>query len=62
MEISGDLIKILVAIILAILGIGIVLKFTIKKKSSKNSGSVNIKDSNVRGDVAGRDIKKNGNR
>lgn len=50
--------QIVLAIIAAVAGAGLIFKFAIKKKSTSNSGSVQIKDSKIGGDVAGRDIKK----
>ena len=58
MDFSDNTVKIILAIVAAIVGVGLVFKFIIKKKTAKNSGSVNIKDSRIGGDVAGRDIKK----
>ena len=58
MNFGDNTTKIIIAIIVAIVGAGLVFKFTFKKKITKNSGNVNIKDSNIGGDVAGRDIKK----
>lgn len=58
MDLGNHTTQIILAIIAAIVGLGLVFKFVIKKKTIKNSGSVTIKDSRVGGDVAGRDIKK----
>ena len=58
MDIGNHTTQIILAVIAAIVGAGLVFKFVSKKKTNKNSGSVNIKDSNVGGDIAGRDIKK----
>jgi hypothetical protein len=58
MDLGNHTTQIILAIIAAIVGLGLVFKFVIKKKTTKNSGSVTIKDSRVGGDVAGRDIKK----
>lgn len=58
MDFGSHTTQIILAIITAIVGGGIIFKIVSKKKTTKNSGSVNIKDSKVGGDVAGRDIKK----
>lgn len=58
MDFGDNTTKIIIAVIAAIIGAGLILKFVVKKKTTKDSGSVNIKDSKVGGDVAGRDIKK----
>lgn len=50
--------QIILAIIAAVAGAGLIFKFAIKRKSTSDSGSVQIKDSKIGGDVAGRDIKK----
>lgn len=58
MDFGDNTTQIVLAIIGAIIGTGLIIKFVSKKKITKNSGSVNIKDSKIDGDVAGRDIKK----
>lgn len=58
MDLNDNTTKIILAIIAALIGAGLIFKFVIKRKNTKNSGSVNIRDSDVGGDVAGRDIKK----
>lgn len=58
MDFNDNTTQIIVAIIAAIAAAGLIFKFVIKKNSNKNSGNVNIKDSKIGGDVAGRDIKK----
>lgn len=58
MDFGNHTTQIILAIIAAIVGAGIIFKIVNKKKTTKNSGSVHIKDSKVGGDVAGRDIKK----
>lgn len=58
MDFSDNTTQIILAVITAIATAGLIFKFVIKKNSNKNSGSVNIKDSKIGGDVAGRDIKK----
>ncbi|MEX6690190.1 hypothetical protein QTN47_21955 [Danxiaibacter flavus] len=58
MDLNDNSTKIILAVIAGIVGAGLIFKFVLKKKTTKNSGSVNIKDSNVGGDVAGRDIQK----
>jgi hypothetical protein len=58
MDFGDNSTTIIVAIITAIFGLGFVFKFLIKKKTTQNSGIVNIKGSKIGGDVAGRDIKK----
>lgn len=58
MEFINSTIQLILGIIAAIIGAGLIFKFVIKKNSNKNSGNVNIKDSKIGGDVAGRDIKK----
>lgn len=54
MDLGNLTTQIILAVIAAIIGVGLAFKFVIKKKS----GSVTIKDSKIGGDVAGRDIKK----
>ncbi|HTJ48464.1 MAG TPA: hypothetical protein VL443_03340 [Cyclobacteriaceae bacterium] len=58
MDLSNDLTKIILAVITAIIGTGLIFKFISKKKNKNKSGSVSIKNSKVGGDVAGRDINK----
>ena len=58
MDFTDNTTQIVLAIIAAIAAAGLIFKFVIKKNSNKNSGNVNIKDSKVGGDVAGRDINK----
>ncbi|MGB5025920.1 MAG: hypothetical protein WBO44_11245 [Saprospiraceae bacterium] len=58
MDLNENATKIILAVIAGIFGVGLLFKFIFKKKTTNNSGSVNIKDSKVGGDVAGRDIKK----
>ena len=58
MDFGNHTAQIILAVIAAIVGAGFVFKYVNKKKTINNSGSVNIKDSKVSGDVAGRDIKK----
>ena len=58
MDFADHTTQIILSFIAAIVGAGLVFKIVSKKKTTKNSGSVNIKDSKVGGDVAGRDIKK----
>lgn len=58
MDLTNNTTQIILALIAGIAGAGLIFKFVIKKSSNKNSGNVNIKDSKVGGDVAGRDIKK----
>lgn len=58
MDFDDNTTKIILAVIAGIIGAGLIFKFVFKKKTTKNSGSVNIEDSKVGGDVAGRDIKK----
>lgn len=58
MDFSNNTTQIILGIIAAIAAVGLIFKFVIKKNSNKNSGTVNIKDSKIGGDVAGRDIKK----
>jgi hypothetical protein len=58
MNLEDHTTQIILAVIAAIAGAGIIFKIVRNKKTIKNSGSVNIKDSKVGGDVAGRDIKK----
>ena len=58
MDFGNNTTKIILAVITVIIGAGLVFKFIIKKKITKDSGSVNIKDSKIGGDVAGRDINK----
>jgi|GEM_PF-5725442 len=54
--------KIIFGFVAAIVAAGLVFKFVVRNKSkktiTKESGSVTIKDSNVGGDVAGRDLSK----
>jgi hypothetical protein len=56
MDLNNSLTQIILGIIAAIIGTGLIFRFAINK--NKNSGSVNIKKSKIKGDVAGRDIKK----
>jgi hypothetical protein len=58
MDYSDNTTQIILAVIAAIAGAGLIFKFVIKKNRNKNSSNVNIKDSKIGGDVAGRDIKK----
>lgn len=58
MDFSDNTTQIILAVIAAIAATGIIIKFVVNKNKTKSSGSVNIKDSNIGGDVAGRDIKK----
>ena len=58
MDFSDNTTKITLAVIAAIAAAGLIFKIVIRKNSNKNSGNVNIKDSKIGGDVAGRDIKK----
>jgi hypothetical protein len=58
MDFSDNTTQIILAVIAAIAATGLIIKFVVNKNKTKNSGSVNIKDSNIGGDVAGRDIKK----
>lgn len=58
MDFSGNITQIILAVIAAIAATGLIIKFVVNKNKIKNSSSVNIKDSNIGGDVAGRDIKK----
>lgn len=58
MDFGDHTTQIILAVIAAIAGVGFVFKYVNKKKTINNTGSVNIKDSKVGGDVAGRDIKK----
>jgi len=58
MDFGDHTTQIILAVMAAIVGAGLVFKYVNKKKTTKNSGSVNIKDSKVGGDVAGRDINK----
>jgi len=58
MDFSNNATQIILGIIAAIIGAGLIFKFVIKKNRNKNSGNVNIKNSKIGGDVAGRDIKK----
>ena len=58
MDFNNSMIQLILGIIAAIIGTGLILKFVIKKNITKNSGSVNIRKSKIKGDVAGRDIKK----
>jgi hypothetical protein len=58
MDINNSLTQIILGIIAAIIGTGLIFKFAINKNKNKNSGSVNIRKSKIKGDVAGRDIKK----
>jgi hypothetical protein len=59
---DNNTLKIILEIIAGLVGASLIFKFVIKKKSKKTvkkkSGSVTISDSNIIGDVAGRDIKK----
>ena len=56
MDLNNSLTQIILAIVAAIIGAGLIFKFALNK--NKNSGSVNIRKSKIKGDVAGRDIKK----
>ena len=58
MDFNNSMTQLILGIIAAIIGTGLIFKFVIKKKSTKNTGSVNIRKSKIKGDVAGRDIKK----
>ena len=58
MNFSDNVTQIILAVIATITAAGVIFKFIMKKTSNKNSGKVNIKDSKIGGDVAGRDIKK----
>lgn len=58
MDFSVNTTEIILAVIAAIAATGLIFKFVVNKNKTKNSGSVNIKDSKIGGDVAGRDIKK----
>ncbi len=58
MDLGDNTTQIIIGIIAAIIGAGLIFKFIVKKNTNKNSGQVNIKDSKIGGDVAGRDIKK----
>ncbi|MBX7153621.1 MAG: hypothetical protein K1X91_01580 [Bacteriodetes bacterium] len=58
MDFSDNTRQIILAVIAAIAATGIVIRLVVNKNKTKNSGSVNIKDSKIGGDVAGRDIKK----
>lgn len=58
MDLGNHTTQIILAVIAAIVGAGFVFKYVSKKKTAKNSGSVNIRNSKIGGDVAGRDIKK----
>ena len=57
MDLGDNTTQIIIGIIAAIVGAGLIFKFIVKK-NTKKSGQVNIKDSKIGGDVAGRDIKK----
>ncbi|HZK96684.1 MAG TPA: hypothetical protein VFC67_20970 [Prolixibacteraceae bacterium] len=58
MDFNNSMTQLILGIIAAIIGTGLIFKFVIKKNSTKNTGSVNIRKSKIKGDVAGRDIKK----
>lgn len=58
MDFSDNATQIILAVIAAIAATGLIIKFNVNKNKTKKSGSVNIKDSKIGGDVAGRDIKK----
>lgn len=58
MDFNNSMTQLILGIIAAIIGTGLIFKFVIKKNSKKNIGSVNIRKSKIKGDVAGRDIKK----
>jgi hypothetical protein len=58
MDLGDHTTQIILAITTAIVGAGFVFKYVSKKKTTKKSGSVNIRNSKIGGDVAGRDIKK----
>lgn len=58
MDFGDQTTQIILAVIAAVVGAGLIFKIVSKKKTTKNSDSVNIKGSKVGGDVAGRDIKK----
>ena len=58
MDFENSMTQLILGIIAAIIGTGLIFKFVIKKNSNKNTGSVNIRKSKIKGDVAGRDIKK----
>lgn len=58
MDFSDNTTQIILAVIAAIAATGLIFKFVVNKNKTKNSGAVNIKDSKIGGDVAGRDIKK----
>jgi hypothetical protein len=55
---SNNATQIVLAIIAAIAGAGLIFRFVIRKNN--RSGGVDVKDSTVTGDVAGRDINKAG--
>lgn len=59
---DNNTLKIILAITAGIIGAGLIFKFVIKRKSikkvTKDSGSVNVKNSDIGGDIAGRDINK----
>ena len=58
MDFGDDTTQIIITIIGAIIGTGLIIKFVSKKKTTNNSSRINIRDSKIGGDVAGRDIKK----
>jgi hypothetical protein len=55
---SNNATQIFLAIIAAIAGAGLIFRFVIRK--NYRNGGVDVKDSTVTGDVAGRDINKAG--
>lgn len=58
MDFENSMTQLILGIIAAIIGTGLIFKFVIKKNNNKNTGRVNIRKSKIKGDVAGRDIKK----
>jgi hypothetical protein len=58
MNLNDNLTRIILGIITALITAGVVFKFVSNRKINKDSGSVNIRNSKIKGDVAGRDIKK----
>lgn len=58
MDFNNSMTQLILGIFAAIIGTGLIFKFVIKKNNNKNTGSVNIRKSKIKGDVAGRDIKK----